>query len=40
MIVFCTKFCSNFSLDVQHQKISQKLILNFVVKPTFKNIHD
>jgi hypothetical protein len=34
-----TKFRGNFSFDVQHQRLSQKLIFNFVAKPSFDSVH-
>lgn len=34
----CTKFCNNFSSDVQHQRVGQKLVFNFVEKASFDSI--
>jgi hypothetical protein len=39
-IIFLYPNCSiNLSFDVQDQRIHQKLMFNFVVKPSFDNIH-
>jgi hypothetical protein len=38
--LLCIKFRNNFSFDVQHQIINQKLVFNFIVKPSFNNIYD